>query len=166
RLHLGTELHSAKNPNVAGTLTRLRCVQTTGDIESSARRFLVGKLIAPLSFNADSSDRTRCADIAASREVAMHIVEQSHTYWKGMAGFSKILFPTDFSNSANQAFENALCLPDFREAIIQHVVSTHFEKHPHWSTLFDIHETQKYMDMYVEAEMAKVPRQALQNIHY
>src|SRR5262245_7003738 len=96
----------------------------------------------------------------------MHIVEQSHTYWKGMAGFSKILFPTDFSNSANQAFENALCLPDVREVVIQHVVSTYFEKHPHWSTLFDIHETQKYMDMYVEAEMAKVPRQAQQNIHY
>jgi nucleotide-binding universal stress UspA family protein len=96
----------------------------------------------------------------------MHIVEQSHTYWKGMAGFSKILFPTDFSNSADHAFENALCLPGVRDVIIQHVVSTYFEKHPHWSTLFDIHETQKYMDMYVETEMAKVPRQTQQNIHY
>jgi hypothetical protein len=47
-----------------------------------------------------------------------------------------------------------------------HVVSTYFEKHPHWSTLFDIHETQKYMDMYVETEMAKIPRQAHEDIHY
>jgi nucleotide-binding universal stress UspA family protein len=96
----------------------------------------------------------------------MHIVEQSHTYWKAMAGFSKILFPTDFSNSANHAFENALYLTGVRDVIIQHVVSTYFEKHPHWSTLFDIHETQKYMDMYVETEMSKVPRQTQEDINY
>jgi nucleotide-binding universal stress UspA family protein len=96
----------------------------------------------------------------------MHIVEQSHPYWKAMAGFSRVLFPTDFSNSANHALENALCLPGVREVIVQHVVSTYFEKHPHWSTLFDIHETQKYMDMYVETEMAKVPGQARRDINY
>jgi nucleotide-binding universal stress UspA family protein len=96
----------------------------------------------------------------------MHIVEQSHPYFKAMGGFSKILFPTDFSDSANHALENAFCLPGIREVIVQHVVSTYFEKHPHWSTLFDIHESQKYMDMYVETEMAKVPRQARGDINY
>jgi nucleotide-binding universal stress UspA family protein len=98
-------------------------------------------------------------------EVDMHIVEQSHPYWKAMEGFSKILFPTDFSENANHALENALYLPGVREVIVQHVVSTYFEKHPHWSTLFDIHEMQKYMDMYVETEMAKVPR-IEEGIHY
>jgi nucleotide-binding universal stress UspA family protein len=83
-----------------------------------------------------------------------------------MSGFSKILFPTDFSKSANHALENALCLTGVRDVIVQHVVSTYFEKHPHWSTLFDIHEMQKYMDMYVETEMAKVPRQPQENINY
>jgi len=96
----------------------------------------------------------------------MHIVEQSHPYWKGKAGFSKILFPTDFSANANHALENALFLPGVRDVVMQHVVSTYFEKHPHWSTLFDIHETQKYMDMYVETEMAKVPKQAQGGISY
>jgi nucleotide-binding universal stress UspA family protein len=96
----------------------------------------------------------------------MHIVEQSHPYWKSMAGFSKILFATDFSESANHALENALCLPGVRDVIVQHVVSTYFEKHPHWSTLFDIHEMQKYMDMYVETEMAKIRSQAQEHINY
>jgi nucleotide-binding universal stress UspA family protein len=83
-----------------------------------------------------------------------------------MTGFSKVLFPTDFSKSANHALENALCLPGVRDVIVQHVVSTYFEKHPHWSTLFDIHEMQKYMDMYVETEMAKVPGKAQKDINY
>jgi nucleotide-binding universal stress UspA family protein len=96
----------------------------------------------------------------------MHIVEQSHPYWKGMTGFSKILFPTDFSKSANNALENALDLPGVRDVIVQHVVSTYFEKHSHWSTLFDIHEMQKFMDMYIESEMAKVPGQAQKNINF
>src|SRR5215475_6121456 len=94
----------------------------------------------------------------------MHILEQSHTYWKTMNGFSKILFPTDFSESANHAFENALCLTGVREVIVQHVVSTYFEKHPHWSTLFDIHESQKYVDMYVEQEMSNIPKRAQEHI--
>jgi nucleotide-binding universal stress UspA family protein len=96
----------------------------------------------------------------------MHIVEQSHPYWKGMTGFSKILFPTDFSESAKHALENALYLTGIREVIVQHVVSTYFEKHPHWSTLFDIHEMQKFMDMYIETEMAKVPSQDQGGINY
>jgi len=73
-----------------------------------------------------------------------------------MAGFEKILFPTDFSKGADHALENVMCLPGVREVIVQHVVSTYFEKHSHWTTLFDIHEMQKYMDMYVETEMAKI----------
>ena len=96
----------------------------------------------------------------------MHIVEQSHPYWKGMTGFSKILFPTDFSKSANHALENALDLTGIRDVIVQHVVSTYFEKHPHWSTLFDIHEMQKFMDMYIETEMAKVPGQGLVGVNF
>jgi nucleotide-binding universal stress UspA family protein len=96
----------------------------------------------------------------------MHIVEQSHPYWKEMSGFSKLLFPTDFSEAANHALENALCLTGVREVIVQHVVSSYFEKHPHWSTLFDIHEMQKYMDMYIETEMAKVPIRAEGSIRY
>jgi nucleotide-binding universal stress UspA family protein len=99
-------------------------------------------------------------------EVDMHIVEQPHTYWKAMAGFAKVLFPTDFSPSANRALEVVLGLSGVREVIIQHVVSTYFEKHPHWVTLFDIHEMQKYMDMYVETEMAKIPRQAEESVQY
>jgi nucleotide-binding universal stress UspA family protein len=83
-----------------------------------------------------------------------------------MTGFSKILFPTDFSRSANHALENALDLTGIRDVIVQHVVSTYFEKHPHWSTLFDIHEMQKFMDMYIETEMAKVPGQAPGDINY
>jgi nucleotide-binding universal stress UspA family protein len=83
-----------------------------------------------------------------------------------MDGFSKILFPTDFSEGANHALENALYIPGIREVIVQHVVSTYFEKHPHWSTLFDIHESQKYLDMYVETEIAKVPRDAQENVNY
>ena len=96
----------------------------------------------------------------------MHIVDQQHPYTRGTAGFSKILFPTDFSSNAKHAMENAMCLSGIREVIVQHVVSTYFEKHPHWATLFDIHESQKYMDMYVETEMAKVPRQAHENVTF
>jgi nucleotide-binding universal stress UspA family protein len=80
-----------------------------------------------------------------------------------MAAFARILFPTDFSNGADYAIESALCLPGVREVIVQHVVSTYFEKHSHWSTLFDIHEMQKYMDMYVETEMEKIMPKTVAN---
>jgi len=96
----------------------------------------------------------------------MHILEQSHPYWKGAAGFSRVLFPTDFSKNANHALENALCLTGVREVIVQHVVSSYFEKHPHWSTLFDIHEAQKFMDMYIDTEMAKVATRAQEDVAY
>jgi nucleotide-binding universal stress UspA family protein len=78
-----------------------------------------------------------------------------------MVTIKKILFPTDFSPNANHALRHAIQLAGFTEGelIVQHVVSDYFEKHPHWSTLFDIHEFQKYMDCYVESEMAKaLPR--------
>ena len=64
-----------------------------------------------------------------------------------MVAFKKILFPTDFSANADRALAHAIRLADFDggEVIVQHVVSNYFEKHPHWATLFDIHEMQKYM---------------------
>ena len=75
-------------------------------------------------------------------------------------GFVRILFPTDFSKGADHALENVISLPGVREVIVQHVVSTYFEKHSHWTTLFDIHEMQKYMEMYVQTEMAKIAPQS------
>ena len=84
-----------------------------------------------------------------------------------MAGFTKILFPTDFSQDADHALENVMSLPGVREVIVQHVVSTYFEKHSHWTTLFDIHEMQKYMDMHVQTEMAKIaPQRNKDNVAY
>jgi nucleotide-binding universal stress UspA family protein len=81
---------------------------------------------------------------------------------KQMASFAKILFPTDFSKGADHAFENVMCLPGVREVIVQHVVSTYFEKHSHWTTLFDIHEMQKYMEMYVQTEMSTLTSKKIQ----
>jgi nucleotide-binding universal stress UspA family protein len=40
--------------------------------------------------------------------------------------------------------------------IVQHVVGNYFEKHPHWATLFDVRELQKFMDGYVSARMAEI----------
>ena len=59
-----------------------------------------------------------------------------------MVGFKKILFPTDFSANADKALAHAVRLAEFDsgEVIVQHVVSDYFEKHPHWATLFDLHE--------------------------
>jgi len=75
-----------------------------------------------------------------------------------MVAFKKILFPTDFSPNADKAVAHAIRLADFDdgEIIVQHVVGNYFEKHPHWATLFDIHELQKFMDGYVSAHMAKI----------
>src|SRR5256885_7121133 len=78
-----------------------------------------------------------------------------------MLALKKILFPTDFSANADRALAHAVRLANFDsgEVIVQHVVDTYFEKHPHWATLFDLHELQKYMDMYVETNMAaSVPK--------
>jgi nucleotide-binding universal stress UspA family protein len=80
-----------------------------------------------------------------------------------MLGFKKILFPTDFSTNADRALAHAVRLANFDsgEVIVQHVVDSYFEKHPHWATLFDLHELQKFMDMYVETNMAAaVPKES------
>jgi nucleotide-binding universal stress UspA family protein len=75
-----------------------------------------------------------------------------------MIAFKKILFPTDFSANADKALTHAIRLANFDngEVIVQHVVGDYFEKHPHWATLFDLHELQKYMDCYVDAHMKKI----------
>jgi nucleotide-binding universal stress UspA family protein len=75
-----------------------------------------------------------------------------------MVAFKKILFPTDFSPNADRALAHAIRLADFDngEVIVQHVVGNYFEKHPHWATLFDVHELQKFMDGYVSAHMGKI----------
>jgi nucleotide-binding universal stress UspA family protein len=75
-----------------------------------------------------------------------------------MVAFKKLLFPTNFSESADKALSHAVRLADFEdgEVIVQHVVGDYFEKHPHWATLFDLHELQKFMDMYAETHMAGI----------
>jgi nucleotide-binding universal stress UspA family protein len=74
-----------------------------------------------------------------------------------MVSFKKVLFPTDFSPNANHALTHAIQIANFQkgELIVQHVVSDYFERHSHWSTLFDIHELQTFMDNYVEGQMSK-----------
>jgi nucleotide-binding universal stress UspA family protein len=75
-----------------------------------------------------------------------------------MITFKRILFPTDFSPAANNALEHAVRLADFHkgEVIVQHVVNNYFNRHPHWATLFDIHEIQKHMDIFGAEQMEKV----------
>src|SRR5215475_6455795 len=75
-----------------------------------------------------------------------------------MVAFKKILFPTDFSTNAHRALAHAIRLADFDggEVIVQHVVSNYFEMYPHWATLFDVHEMQKYMETYVDSHMKNV----------
>jgi nucleotide-binding universal stress UspA family protein len=78
-----------------------------------------------------------------------------------MLALKKILFPTDFSTNADRALAHAVRLANFDsgEVIVQHVVESYFDKHPHWATLFDVHELQKFMDMYVDFHMASsVPK--------
>jgi nucleotide-binding universal stress UspA family protein len=78
-----------------------------------------------------------------------------------MPEFKRILFPTDFSANADYALHHALQLIDLHdcEVVVQHVVSSYFEKHPHWATLFDVHEIERHMDAYVSREMERaVPR--------
>jgi nucleotide-binding universal stress UspA family protein len=79
-----------------------------------------------------------------------------------MLGFKKILFPTDFSTNADRALAHAIRLADFSngEVIVQHVVGDYFERHPHWATIFDVHEMQKFMDGYVAEHMsAALPKE-------
>jgi nucleotide-binding universal stress UspA family protein len=75
-----------------------------------------------------------------------------------MKGFKKILFPTDFSAGAGRALAHAVRIAGLEdgEVIVQHVVGDYFERHPHWATLFDVHEIQKCMDGYVSARMAEI----------
>ena len=78
-----------------------------------------------------------------------------------MLTLKKILFPTDFSINAAAALAHAVHLANFNsgELIVQHVVDSYFDKHPHWATLFDLHELQKFMDMYVDVNTpSSVPR--------
>src|SRR5438046_4857324 len=84
-----------------------------------------------------------------------------------MIAFKKILFPTDFSANADKALTHAIRLANFDngEVIVQHVVGNYFEKHPHWATLFDLHEMQKYMDTYVDAHMTKILPKDTGNVH-
>jgi nucleotide-binding universal stress UspA family protein len=84
-----------------------------------------------------------------------------------MVGFKRILFPTDFSANADSALAHAIRLADFDsgEVIVQHVVGNYFEKHPHWTTLFDVNEMQKHMDMHVDANMRQVFPKNTGNIH-
>jgi nucleotide-binding universal stress UspA family protein len=73
-----------------------------------------------------------------------------------MVGFNKVLFPTDFSSNSSNALLHAAELTRFKgELIIQHVVSNYFDRYPHWTTIFDIHELQKHLDFFVEEEMAR-----------
>src|SRR5215813_895344 len=86
-------------------------------------------------------------------------VQHTRTLRRGtMIAFKKILFPTDFAPSAEKALAHAIRLADFDdcEVIVQHVVGNYFEKHPHWATLFDVRELQKFMDGYVSARMAEI----------
>jgi nucleotide-binding universal stress UspA family protein len=80
--------------------------------------------------------------------------------------FKKILFPTDFSANADRALAHAIRLAEFEhgELIVQHVVEDYFDRHPHWSTLFDIHETQKLMDMHVSGYKTKTLPQGTNDV--
>src|SRR5688572_6227013 len=75
-----------------------------------------------------------------------------------MRKISKILFPTDFSETANHALGRALRLVEHQNAelIVQHVVDDYFGPHTHWASLFDVHELQKELDFHIETEMQKV----------
>jgi len=74
-----------------------------------------------------------------------------------MNKITRILFPTDFSATANNALGHALRLaaPENTELIIQHVVDDYFGPHPHWASLFDVHELQKELDFHIEADVKK-----------
>jgi len=85
-----------------------------------------------------------------------------------MIAFKKLLFPTDFSANADRALAHALRLANFDngEVIVQHVVADYFEKHPHWATLFDLHEMQKYLDCYVDVHMKKIMASETDNVKF
>src|SRR5688572_33067759 len=75
-----------------------------------------------------------------------------------MVGFKKILFPTDFSDNADQALDHAIRLAEFAEGevIVQHIVDDYFAPHQHWASLFDVHEMQKFLDGYIDSHMTAI----------
>jgi nucleotide-binding universal stress UspA family protein len=75
-----------------------------------------------------------------------------------MKKIKKILFPTDFSETANHALGHALRLAENQdvEVIVQHVVDDYFGPHTHWASMFDVHQLQKELDFHIENEMQKV----------
>jgi nucleotide-binding universal stress UspA family protein len=75
-----------------------------------------------------------------------------------MKGITKILFPTDFSETANHALGHALRLAEQQntELIVQHAVADYFGTHTHWASMFDVHTLQKELDFHIETEMQKV----------
>jgi nucleotide-binding universal stress UspA family protein len=83
-----------------------------------------------------------------------------------MEGIRRILFPTDFSPNADHALLHAVRLSDFNEGeiIVQHVVSDYFEKHPHWSALFGVHELQTELDGYVAARVMPIVGEAREKV--
>lgn len=83
-----------------------------------------------------------------------------------MKKITKILFPTDFSETANHALGWALRLAEQQDAelIVQHVVDDYFGPHTHWASLFDVHELQKELDFHIETEMRKVIPQSASGI--
>src|SRR5262245_55393615 len=75
-----------------------------------------------------------------------------------MVQLKRVLFPTDFSTNSANALLYAKRLMHFGgELIVQHVVNDYFDRHPHWTTIFDVHELQKHMDFFIEEEMARMP---------
>src|SRR5205809_7734332 len=73
-----------------------------------------------------------------------------------MVALKRVLFPTDFSNNSSNALLRAAQLTRFQgELIVQHVVGNYFDRHPHWTTLFDVHELQKHLDFFIEEEMSR-----------
>src|ERR1043166_4146200 len=95
------------------------------------------------------------------QDSCVHCAERERHFRKWetlMINFKKILFPTDFSPNANNAFLHAVRLADFHkgEVIVQHVVNDYFDKYPHWATIFDVHELQKQIDIFGAEEMTKI----------
>ena len=75
-----------------------------------------------------------------------------------MKKIRKILFPTDFSETANHALGHALRLAENQdvEVIVQHVVDDYFGPHTHWASMFDVHALQKELDFHIENDKQKV----------
>jgi nucleotide-binding universal stress UspA family protein len=76
----------------------------------------------------------------------------------GESMYKKVLFPTDFSRDAGHALSHALKLTGVRrgELIVQHVITDYFERLPHWTTIFDVHELQDHVDSWVACHMKRI----------